>query len=47
MEKKVDYGILDKVFIQDYDLIVPVYSNIHQFCIRNKINTLGELLKKS
>ena len=46
MEKRVDYTILDKISIQDYDLIVPVYTNIHQFCIRNNINTLGDLIRK-
>jgi len=44
--EKLNYNSLDNVFLDDYELIVPSYSYVYQFCIRNKIYTLGELLRK-
>ena len=44
--KKIDYSELNKIFIENYDLIIKPYSVIYKCCIKNNIETLGELIKK-
>ena len=43
---KLDYSVFDLVYIVDYDLISEKNSLIFTYCMRNKIFTLGDLLRK-
>lgn len=44
--EKLDYSILDDILIEDYDLIIPNYSTVYNYCYKQKIRTLSELILK-